>query len=146
MINKHPHQDPAAQTHLLNLPQAEPPALTEETQHAIQVQFQLWMHQTTPTHTINFQSRARNILIAYLYLLAWTFFFTTLFTCWFKRCKDRERKRAAAKKEKEEGWKKHVYKVYVKRTDQEKWYWENLLVEPDRAGYWDDEGGYHWFD
>jgi len=104
------------------------------------------MHQTTPTHTINFQSRARNILIAYLYLLAWTFFFTTLFTCWFKRCKDRERKRAAAKKEKEEGWKKHVYKVYVKRTDQEKWYWENLLVEPDRAGYWDDEGGYHWFD
>lgn len=53
---------------------------------------------------------------------------------------------AAAKKEKEEGWKKHVYKVCVRSTDQGKWYWENLLVEDDRAGYWDDEGGYHWFD
>ncbi|THX72932.1 putative toxin biosynthesis protein [Aureobasidium pullulans] len=123
-----------------NPPAEENPRdLTEEAKHAIQDQLQLWMHQTTPTHTTNFQSRARNMLIAYLYLLAWTFFFTTLFTFWFKRCKDREIKRAAAKKEKEEGWRKHVYKVYVKSTDQEKWYWENLLVEDDRAGYWDDE-------
>lgn len=60
------------------------------------------------------------MLIAYLYLLAWTFFFTTLFTFWYRRCKDREEQRAAAKMEKEEGWKKHVCKVYVRSTDQEK--------------------------
>jgi hypothetical protein len=44
----------------------------------------------------------------------------------------------------DEELKKHVYRVYIDPTDKRMWYYENRLAVPDRPGYWDGDGNYHW--